>query len=130
MKRKTEAGIGARLAGMAGAWARERLIDINYGVVGRLNSRIWRVVWWLDSHKQVEHYVDKWRNSLLAKPATKSCAWTEDADGNWNTGCQEIHVFISGTPQENGYVYCPYCGGGVQIRGTAPALAVSGSGDK
>ena len=99
---------------MAGAWARERLIDINYGVVGRLNSRIWRVVWWLDSHKQVEHYVDKWRNSLLAKPATKSCAWTEDADGNWHTGCQEIHVFISGTPDENGYVYCPYCGGKIE----------------
>ena len=41
---------------------------------------------------------------------TKSCAWTEDADGNWHTGCQQIHVFISGTPQENGYVFCPYCG--------------------
>lgn len=45
----------------------------------------------------------------------KTCIWAEDADGNWHTGCQEIHVFISGTPQENGYVYCPYCGCGVQI---------------
>jgi hypothetical protein len=62
MKRKTEAGIGARLAGMAGAWARERLIATIW-VVGHLESRIWRVVWWLDSHKQVEHYVDKWRNT-------------------------------------------------------------------
>jgi hypothetical protein len=53
-------------------------------------------------------------NSLLAKPETKSCTWTEDADGNWNTGCQEIHVFISGTPHENGYVYCPYCGGKIE----------------
>jgi len=64
-------------------------------------------------------------NSLLAKPATKSCAWTEDADGNWITGCQEIHVFISGTPQENGYVYCPYCGGGVQIRMTGDEVDAS-----
>ena len=38
----------------------------------------------------------------------------EDADGNWNTGCQEIHVFISGTPHENGYVFCPYCGGKIE----------------
>ena len=53
-------------------------------------------------------------NSLLAKPATKSCTWAEDADGNWNTGCQEIHVLFSGTPQENGYVYCPYCGGKIE----------------
>ena len=58
-------------------------------------------------------------NSLLAKPATKSCTWIEDADGNWHTGCQEIRIFISGTPHENGYVYCPYCGGGVQIRMTS-----------
>ena len=58
-------------------------------------------------------------NSLLAKPATKSCTWTEDADGNWHTGCQQIHVIISGTPDENGYVYCPYCGGGVRIRMTS-----------
>ncbi len=58
-------------------------------------------------------------NSLLAKPATKSCTWIEDADGNWHTGCQQIHVIISGTPDENGYVYCPYCGGSVQIRMTS-----------
>ena len=59
-------------------------------------------------------------NSLLAKPATKSCTWTEDADGNWHTGCQEIHVFISGTPQENGYVYCPYCGVQISMSPAAP----------
>lgn len=62
MKRmmKSEAGIGARLAGMAGAWARERLIDINFMVM-RINPLIWRAVDWLDSHEQVEHYVVKWR---------------------------------------------------------------------
>ena len=52
-----------------------------------------------------------------AKPATKSCTWTEDADGNWHTGCQQIHVIISGTPDENGYVYCPYCGGKIENEG-------------
>ena len=56
-------------------------------------------------------------NSLLAKPATKACTWTEDVDGNWDTGCQQIHVIISGTPQENGYVYCPYCGGKIENEG-------------
>lgn len=53
-------------------------------------------------------------NSLLAKPATKSCTWTEDADGNWHTGCQQIHVIIVGSPPENGYVYCPYCGSKIE----------------
>lgn len=40
----------------------------------------------------------------------KPCTWREDADGNWHTGCQQIHVIIDGTPSENGYAYCPYCG--------------------
>ena len=52
----------------------------------------------------------QWRDAIQRGLATKSCTWTEDADGNWHTGCHEIHVFISGTPQENGYVFCPYCG--------------------
>ena len=39
-----------------------------------------------------------------------TCTWTEDADGNWHTGCQQIHIIIGGSPPENGYVYCPYCG--------------------
>ncbi len=47
--------------------------------------------------------------------ATKSCTWTEDADGNWHTGCQEIHVLIVSTPHENGYVFCPYCGGKIDV---------------
>lgn len=56
---------------------------------------------------------------VMASPATKSCTWTEDAYGNWHTGCQNIHVLVSGTPDGNGYVYCPYCGGGVQLRMTS-----------
>jgi hypothetical protein len=38
------------------------------------------------------------------------CKWTEDADGNWFTGCGEAHVFYTGTPMNNGYRWCPYCG--------------------
>ena len=38
------------------------------------------------------------------------CEWTEDQDGNWQTRCGEIHIIITGTPEENNYRFCPYCG--------------------
>lgn len=40
----------------------------------------------------------------------KPCAWREYADGVWNTNCGEAFVFIDGTPRDNGFRYCPYCG--------------------
>ena len=40
-----------------------------------------------------------------------SCVWQQDADGNWNTSCDNLHVFINGTPFQNNYRFCPYCGG-------------------
>lgn len=42
------------------------------------------------------------------------CTWIEDADGNWRTGCKQLHIFIDGTPSENGYAYCPYCGAKIE----------------
>ena len=38
------------------------------------------------------------------------CIWTEDEDGLWWTACKEIHEFFDGTPIENSYRFCPYCG--------------------
>lgn len=39
-----------------------------------------------------------------------SCGWIEDADGNWDTECENKFTFTDGTPQENGFTFCPYCG--------------------
>ena len=39
-----------------------------------------------------------------------SCTWTENVDGNWETSCGNIFVFIDGTPSENSMEYCCYCG--------------------
>jgi len=38
------------------------------------------------------------------------CTWHEDEDGLWWTDCKEIHEFFDGTPIENSYRFCPYCG--------------------
>jgi rRNA maturation endonuclease Nob1 len=40
----------------------------------------------------------------------KKCTWSEDEDGLWHTECHQIHQFFDGTPTENSYKFCPYCG--------------------
>ena len=41
---------------------------------------------------------------------TQFCKWTPDDDGNWETGCKQMHIFFTGTPRDNKYAFCPYCG--------------------
>lgn len=41
---------------------------------------------------------------------TDVCKWTEDSDGIWATDCGNMHEFFTGGPDENGYIYCSYCG--------------------
>lgn len=57
--------------------------------------------------------------SSLFKPTTmptktidkrKPCVWQENEDGVWNTNCDNAHEFIAGSPNDNNYRYCPYCG--------------------
>lgn len=40
----------------------------------------------------------------------EKCAWTEDGYGLWWAACKEIYEFFDGTPTENSYKFCPYCG--------------------
>lgn len=40
-----------------------------------------------------------------------SCTWREDWEGNWSTHCGHVHVLIDGKPEDNGMVFCCYCGG-------------------
>ena len=47
----------------------------------------------------------------VASGAVLGCCWSQDRDdGSWATGCGELFVFTDGTPKENGFKFCPYCG--------------------
>jgi len=37
------------------------------------------------------------------------CVWRED-DGVWETDCKHEFVINEGTPAENDFKYCVYCG--------------------
>lgn len=39
------------------------------------------------------------------------CSWIEDSDGTWETQCDHYFVVMEGTPAENGFRFCCYCGG-------------------
>ena len=47
------------------------------------------------------------------------CEWKlEDEEANlYLTGCQQRQLIFEGTPKENGYRYCPYCGKKIKIVG-------------
>ena len=40
----------------------------------------------------------------------KGCVWSEDEDGNWDTGCGNMFVITEGTPYDNEMGFCCYCG--------------------
>ena len=52
----------------------------------------------------------------------KKCAWQEDEDGVWETGCHEMFVFEADGPQENDFRFCPYCGGPLLVVKSKKAL--------
>jgi hypothetical protein len=44
-----------------------------------------------------------------------TCTWTQmriyDEDSGWETKCGEAFMFTDGgTPHDNSFQYCPYCG--------------------
>lgn len=44
------------------------------------------------------------------------CGWEWVRGGvTWKTGCGRTWHF-SGTPKDKGYVFCPYCGGKIEVR--------------
>lgn len=56
----------------------------------------------------------------FAGEQNKTCRWLIDPDNItseiWETACGNTFIFERGTPSENGFNFCPYCG-----RHAAPA---------
>lgn len=44
----------------------------------------------------------------------KNCEWKYD-DEAWNTGCKTYFIFNEEGPAENGFEFCPFCGGHIVI---------------
>jgi hypothetical protein len=46
----------------------------------------------------------------VKKHRLNACIWTADDDGNWGTECNNMFAFDDGDPDDNNFVFCPYCG--------------------
>ena len=48
-----------------------------------------------------------------------ACEWRLcDEEANvYDTSCRNPHILIEGTPKENNYKYCPYCGKKIKVVG-------------
>jgi hypothetical protein len=38
------------------------------------------------------------------------CEWEENSDGQYEADCGNIFEVIEGTPEENGFKFCTFCG--------------------
>ena len=61
------------------------------------------------------------QDAFLANNQGGECLWKHDKDGNWETGCHNMHVFTVDGPKENSHKFCPYCG--AKITMTQPPIA-------
>jgi len=48
------------------------------------------------------------------KAQMSTCNRTQNEDGNWETGCGQMFVFEAGTPEDNKFEFCCYCGNSLQ----------------
>ena len=47
----------------------------------------------------------------VAESVRPACAWHyDDFHSKWDTDCENGFYFESGSPEENGFKNCPYCG--------------------
>jgi hypothetical protein len=59
-------------------------------------------------------------NTEKPQPAVASsdwlaCAWQEHDDGRYDTACDNAFEFTYGTPEDNDFKWCPFCGKSITI---------------
>ena len=55
-------------------------------------------------------------NKLAEEYKGGFCEWKQyDENDIYYTGCEQIHMFIDGSPTDNKYEYCPYCGKKIKV---------------
>ena len=56
-------------------------------------------------------------NEAEAKWESECCEWRlcDEEENVYDTSCRNPHILIEGTPKENNYEYCPYCGKRIKV---------------
>ena len=81
--------------------------------IGRLRAKRERCDYGPDDARMehiMQQLLQEHRSSVLRPIDQLACTWTEDANGFWDTSCDNAHTIINGTPADNLMRYCCYCG--------------------
>ena len=65
----------------------------------------------LDAKYSVCRANSAWKAWQAAKQDVGECEWSEDENGIYDTSCGGVFELMSGTPEENNFKCCCYCGG-------------------
>lgn len=49
-------------------------------------------------------------------PEDKNCEWTQVCEDYFDTGCSKNFEFSDGGVADNGFEFCPFCGGAITIQ--------------
>lgn len=63
------------------------------------------------------HEIRKIVNQLAEEHNNDFCEWRLcDEDSNvYDTSCRNPHILLEGTPADNDYEFCPYCGKKIKV---------------
>lgn len=60
----------------------------------------------------------------MPKRSKHDCEWTNPMDVDydaWQSGCEQEFIFTADGPTENGFKFCPFCGGKLTIFMLSPS---------
>lgn len=67
---------------------------------------------------ECSHYNTEWFGGKdINVHSNEFCEWIRDNDefDVYDTMCRNRHVFFEGSPEDNEYKYCPYCGKEIKV---------------
>ena len=76
------------------------------------NKKIKKLFMDLVMFTQVNRYKDDIQ-PLVDKAHTlidEKCLWTTSDNNQYSTNCKNEFVFFEDGPEDNGFIFCPYCG--------------------
>ena len=79
-------------------------------------------------HGQIESKIEgaKWMRDNHLPSKGDECEWVRDEENCYDTSCGNVFQLMDGTPKENTFKYCLYCGGKI----TEQALKQKGGEDE
>ena len=70
-----------------------------------------------EEHEQLVEWLEELKAIKNGGISDDVCKWRlcDEGANVYDTTCRNPHILIEGTPRENNYSYCPYCGKKIKV---------------